>query len=235
MNSSHLRHNERAQRSISYVDSQPEEFPEGSKATTLSSSMKQDLARLAELDVIRSSSMSKLKQATAARNHAHKLLNDLVRKVVGTAEVIALDRADFQGMFVRPQKNSSGLTLIADGRSIAGKAASLVGLFTENGLPQTFINDLGSYADSLEHAIQLQTGGAGERIHANADMAEVIHHLTELVERLDIIVRNKCANDPAKIAAWESARRLEKPPRSNRNAGNNAPPPTNNTPSAAQQ
>jgi len=226
VNNQHLVHYQRAQRVVTSIDSQPEDFTDGSKAATLCSSIKQELVRFAELDVIRSSSMSKLTQATAARTHAHKLLDKLVKKVINTGGVIALDRPDTKGMFVCPQNNASSQTLIADGRSLADKAATLVGLFTENGLHATFVNDMRSYADSLEHAMQLQTDSVDERIRANADIAETVRRLSVLIERLDIVVRNKYVNDPAKLTAWEIARRLVRQARSNRDADNNAPPPT---------
>jgi len=216
---------ERGQRVAALIDSQPEDFPEGSKAASLGSSIKQELTRLAELDVRRSSSMSKRKQATAARQNAHKLLLALIRKVAGTSDVIALDHPEVEGTFVRPQKNSSDQTLIADARAFAEKAAPLVALFTENGLAPTFVNDLTTYADSLEHAMQLQTESVGERVRANADIEETIRRLSALMERLDILVRNKYENDHAKLAAWESARHLKQPARSNHNRENNAPPP----------
>jgi hypothetical protein len=225
MNSAHLRNSERVQRVITYVDSQPGEFPEESKAASLCSQLKQEQAKLGELDVVRSSSMSKRRQATAARQTAHKLLLTLLGRVIDTAEVAAAERADVKGMFGRPQRNASDQTLVADARSIAEKAATLVGLFTENGLPATFVNDMRSYADSIEHAMQNQTEAVGESVRANNEIAEVIRRMNGLVERLDVIVRNKYRDDPAKLAAWESARRLERPPRSNRNSGNNAPPP----------
>jgi len=207
------------------VDSLSEDFPEGGKAALLSSSIKQKLVRLAELDVIRSSSMSKQRQATAARQSAHRLLDSMVRTAVGTADVIALDHPDIKGMFVRPQKNSSGQTLIADARALAEKTATLVSLFTENSLPPTFTNEMRSHADSLEHAIQRQTESVGERVRANAEMKVIIRELKELVGRLNIIVRNKYAKDPAKLAAWESASRLEHPAHSKHGDENNAPPP----------
>jgi hypothetical protein len=225
VNNKHLVHYQRAQRVVTSIDSQPEDFPDGSKAATLCSSIKQELVRIAELDVIRSSSMSKRTQATAARAHAHKLLDNLVKKIISTGAVIALDRPDTKGMFVCPQNNASSQTLIADGRSLADKAATLIGLFTENGLHATFVNDMRSYADSLEHAMQLQTDSVGERVRANADIDETIRRLSALIERLDIVVRNNYANDPAKLTAWESARRLERPARSSSDADNNAPPP----------
>ncbi|HEX8148965.1 MAG TPA: hypothetical protein VF591_17405 [Pyrinomonadaceae bacterium] len=224
MNSFHLVHYERSQRVTSAIDSQPEDFPEDSKAATLNAAIKQKQARLAELDIIRSSSMSRQKQATAARGKAHKLLDTMVRRVIGTALVFAPEHPDTEGMFVRPQKNASGQTLITDARSLADKAASLVGLFTENGLRPTFVGDMRTYADTVEHSMQLQTESEGERLHANAEMKEVIYRLSELIGRLDVVVRNKYADEPAKLAAWERARRLEKA-RAHRTAENNAPPP----------
>jgi hypothetical protein len=224
MNNIHLVHYERAQRVASLIDSQPGDFPEGSKVASLGSSVKQEFTKLAELDIVRSSSMSRRKQATAARRHAHKLLVGLVRKVIGTADVIALDHPEVEGLFVRPQKNSNDQTLISDARSLAEKAAPFVGLFTENGLAPTFINDLRSFADSIEHAIQLQTDSVGERVRANADIKETIHRLNDLHERLDIPVRNKYENDHAKLAAWESARHLKQSARSKRNGEDDAPP-----------
>lgn len=225
MNNMHLRNSERGQRVTTFIDSQPEDFPEGSKAALLCTKLKQEQTRLAELDVVRSSSMSKRKQGTAARQTAHKRLLDLVRRTIDTADVIAVERADVEGMFGRPQKNAGGQTLIADARSIADKAATLVGLFTDNGMHATFVNDLRSYADSLEHAMQIQTEAVGESVRANNEIREVIRRMNKLSERLDVIVRNNYRDHPAKLAAWESARRLEHPPRSNRTSGENAPPP----------
>jgi hypothetical protein len=208
-----------------FIESQPEDFPEESKATLLCGKLKREQVKLAELDVMRSSSMSERRQGTAARQSAHGLLLALVRRVIATAEVIALDRADLKNMFGRPQKNAGGLTLVADARAIADKAVTLVGLFEDNGMSATFVNDLRSYADSLDHAIGIQTGADGETRHANTMIAEVLRHMSGLIERLDVVVRNKYSDNPAKIAAWESARRLEHPPRSKRNSGENAPPP----------
>ena len=214
MNSTHLRHKERFQRVTTYIDSQPEVFPEDSKAAIRNASLKQGLARMAELDEKRSDSMSSYKQATAARQKAHRRLTDLVGRTINTAEAFADEHPDTKGMFVRPQVNSSDQTLIADARSIAGKAATLVGLFTENEMPATFINDMRSLADDLDRSMQLQTTSANDRKGANAEMKEVIRRLSEVIERLDAIIRNKFADDPAKIVAWEMARRLEQPPHS---------------------
>lgn len=225
MNSMHLRNCERAQRVCTHIESQPEDFPEESKGANVCALIRQDIVKINGHDVVRSSSMSKRRQGTAARQTTRRLLQNLTRSIVSTSEIIALERPDIRGMFVRPQKNASDQTLIADARAMADKAAPLVGMFTENGLTPTFINDLKSHADSLENSMQLQIDGVDERVRTNTEIKKIIRHMNGLIEQLDILVRNKHTGDSAKLAAWESARRLEHPPRSNRNGGNNASPP----------
>ncbi len=225
MNNIHLKNCERSQRVISFVDSESEDFPEGSKGAAVCALVKEDLAKLTDLDVMRSSSMSKRKQGTSARQDARKALASIIKAVVDTADAIVLDRPNVKGIFVRPQKNSNDQTLIANARAFADAAAPLVGLFTDYGLPATFIASLRSHADSLEHAIQLQTDGVGARVRTNAQIDKIIRHMNELIDRLDVLVRNKYHDDPARLAAWESARRLEHASRSNRNGGTDTPPP----------
>lgn len=224
MNTMTLKHSERGLRVTAHVESLPEDFPEDSKAATLSSKIKQELTRLAELDVTRSSSMSKRKQGTNARENARKQLIRLLRATADTSEVIAPEHPEVKGMFVRPQRNANDQTLIADARSFAEKAEARVALFTENGMPPTFINDMRSNADALEHAMHIQTESVGERVRTNAESAEIIRRLNELIAHLDVIVRNKHRDDHAKLAAWESACRLEHPSRSKGNGSKNAKP-----------
>jgi hypothetical protein len=52
--------------------------------------------------------------------------------------------------------------------------------------------------------------------------------VNELIDRLEVIVRNKFRDDPAKLAAWESARHMEHAARTKRGGGNTPTPQTNN-------
>lgn len=218
---------ERGQRVDAYMDAQAEDFPAGSKGGSLAASVKEELAGLAALDVARTVGASKRQQGTAGRGGVRASLRRRVAAVSDTAKTIALDRPDVKGIFVLAGKDGSDRTLIATARAFADAAASLVGLFVEYNLPATFVHDLRSDADSLEHYISLQTAGVGARVSSKTTADATLQRLNELAERLDTVVRNRYRDDPDKLAAWEHARRVESAPHARGNGAGNSPPPSN--------
>lgn len=221
------RHSERGLRVDLFMNASAEDFPEGSKAAIAHARLKEELAALDALDVTRTAGLGKRQQGTAGRRATRRTLRELVNAVSGTAETIALDRQDFKGMFSLKELDGSDDTLIATARAFADRAAAFVGLFVEYGLPQTFVQDLRAGADALEHFMTLQEEGAGERSGSNTSAEEAVRRLTEQVERLDTFVRNKYRDNPAKLADWERARRLEKAPQHPKEDGAITPTPPN--------
>lgn len=221
------RHNERGQRVDLFMDSRAEDFPANSKGGVFAAQLKLELANLSALDVAKTSSASKRQQGTAGRGGMREALRQLVASVADTAKTAALDHPDIKGIFTLAGKDKSDQTLIATARAFADAAAPLTGLFVEYGLSSTFVNDLRSNADSLEHYISLQSEGLGSGVNTNATAQETLQRIAELIERLDTLIRNKYRDDHPKLAAWESARHMESAPHS-KGDGNNTPP-TNNS------
>lgn len=221
------RHSERGLRVDLYMTANAEDFPEGSKAANAHTRLKEELAVLDTLDVARAVGVGKRQQGTAGRRATRKRLRELVNAVSATAETIALDRHDFKGLFSLKELDGSDDTLIATARAFAERAAAFVGLFVEYSLKQTFVQDLRSDADTLDSFKTLQAEGAGERSGSKTSADEAVRRLTEQVERLDTFVRNKYRDDPAKLAAWERARRLEKAPQRPKDDGSAPPTPPN--------
>jgi hypothetical protein len=221
------RHSERGLRVDLFMTASAEDFPDGSKAASAHTRLKEELAALDTLDVARAAGVGKRQQGTAGRRAARKRLRELVNAVSATAETIALDRQDFKGLFSLKELDGSDDTLIATTRAFADRAAAFVGLFVEYNLKQTFVQDLRSDADTLDSFMTLQEEGVGERSGSNTSADEAVRRLTEQVERLDTFVRNKYRDDPAKIAAWERARRLEKAPQHSKDDPPSTPTPPN--------
>lgn len=228
MNAKQRRYTARAQRVALFMDAQSEDFPDGSKGATATARLKEALVNLSDLDVARTTGASKRQQGTAGRRGVREELRELVQAVSDTAKTIALDHPDIKGIFEFSDADRSDLTLIATARSFADAAAPLVNLFVEYQMPATFINDLRSKADSLEHYMSLQTEGLGARAHSNTSAEETLQRLSELVERLDTIVRNKYRDDHAKITSWERVRRIESAPHPKDDGAETPPPPSNN-------
>jgi hypothetical protein len=224
MNDKHRRANERGQRVRVYMAANEADFLTGSKGFVLASSLEGLLAEVAALDVVRSAGARKRKQGTEGREEMRTALRRMLKTTYDTAKAIALDHPEIKGLFKPPYRGNNDQTLIAEARSAAAAAAPFAAFFTESGLPPAFFDDMRSKADGLEIAASLQPEGADEGVRANAALEDAFRRMGELIDRLDPIVRNKYRDDPAKLAAWESARRVESAPR--RKSADDDDPPT---------
>lgn len=213
MNDRQRRRNKRGQRVDVYMDANAEDFLADGKAGTLTAHLKELLTRAAALDVAREANERKRQQGTEGRDEARTTLRRMVKSVWDTHKTIARDHPDIRGLFEPPSKSNNDQALVSAARASADAAAPLAGLFAEYGLTAAFFNDVRAKADSLESYITLQNVGGGAGVDTNAALEETLRQMDEAVERLNTLVTNKYLNDPVKYAAWESARRLERPAR----------------------
>jgi hypothetical protein len=225
MNSRQRRLYERAQRVVLFMEAHAEHFPAASKGAEALERLKEALATLVALDVARTTGASKREQGSAGRRKAREELRALVQAVIDTARAIALDRPDVSGIFSFTGADRSDSSLVTAARAAADAAAPLVALFVEYHMSPTFINDLRSKADSLEHYITLQTEGLAGRADSNASAETTLKLISGLVERLDTAVRNRYSDDKATLVAWERARHVESAPR-RKEGGAGTPTPT---------
>jgi hypothetical protein len=183
---------------------------------------------VAAYDVTRTAGASKRLQGTAGRRVAREALRELVTTIADTAATLALEHPEMEGVFSLKGADGSDQTLIAVARTQADNAAPIAARFLEYNLPATFVQDLRSKADDLEHSIALQTEGTGVRAGSSASAEVSLQRITELVEQLNIIVSNKYRNDAANLSEWERIRHVERTPRSNKGNNNNNPTPPAN-------
>lgn len=225
MNDRQRRRNERGQRVDVYMDAQAEDFPANGKGGALAVRLKELLAQAATLGVERAASRRKRQQGTEGRDVARTALRRMVKTVWDTHKTIARDRPDTKGLFESPSKIKNDQSLVTAARAYADTAAPLASLFTEYDLPPTFFADLRAKADTFDTYTTLQNAGVGAGVDTGAAIEETLRQLDEVVERLHTVVTNKYHDNPARLAAWESARRVEHSPRS-KPKDDDAPPQT---------
>ncbi len=223
---------ERWRRVDLHMDAAVEDFPEGSKGAALAAQLKEGMAKMPDLEVLKAASLNRREQGTVARGETRRTLTSQVKMVSRTGETIALEHVGMKGLFALTLTDKSDQTLIAVARSMADSAATFVEFFAQYNIPASFIQEMRLNADRLERSAVMQDEGVRAGVNTNASIKKSSKLLDDIVERLDVVVRNKYLNDPAKLATWESAYRREAAPRSRRNGGNNidagsdAPPPT---------
>jgi hypothetical protein len=226
MNEKQRRTSERGSRVDVFMAANAADFPADGKGDELAASLKAELANLSALDVTKATGMSARQQNSVGRRDLRESLRAQVAAYCDTAEVVGLDHPEVKGSFPRERSDHSDQTLIAVARSFVVKGAPLKQLFVEYNLPADFLDSMGATADALERHMTLQTESKGARVGANASITETLKRVDELVAKLDVIVRNKYRNDPAKLAAWESAHHLERAARAKRSNGTPQTPQT---------
>ena len=228
MNDRQRRRNQRSQRVDVYMDAQAEDFPTNSKGGILAARLKELLAQVAELVVVRATHANKRRQGTEGREVARKTLRRMLKTTWDTYKTIARDHPDIRGLFEPPSRSNNDQALVTAARVYSDTAASLAGLFTEYGLTTAFFNDIRAQADSLESFTTLQNAGVGAGVDTTAAVEETLRQMDDVVERLDTVVINKYHDDPPKRAAWKSASRVEHAPRSKPKDDDPPPPPPAN-------
>ena len=227
MNDRQRNREERGGRVEVYMDAAAEDFLDGSKGGALTARLKELRAQVAALELERAANKGKRRQGTAGRDKMRTALNRMVKTAWDTYKTITLDRKDVKGIFESPSKIKNDQSLVTLARSYADAAASLAGLFTEFGLAPTFFVAMRATADSLETYTTLQNSGVGAGVGSTAAVEATLKEMDEVVERLDTLVTNRYADDPAKLAAWESASRVERSPRKSKDDPAPPTPPAN--------
>jgi hypothetical protein len=217
---------ERGSRVSAFRTANAADFPANSKGGALFADLDAQLANLDTLRTARETSLSTRQRGTAGRVDVRESLRALVVSVSDTAKVIAADRPEFKGRFQFARADRSDRSLVAVARSFAEAAAPFKALFVEYELPADFITRLTEGADALEQQMALQEEGVGARVTTNASIEQTVERVDDLVDRLGVIARNKYRDDPAKLAAWESASRMERAARSKRSNGGPQTPPS---------
>ncbi|HEY0172095.1 MAG TPA: hypothetical protein VGB98_13815 [Pyrinomonadaceae bacterium] len=217
MNDNQRRRFERGSRVDAFMTANAVDFPAGSKGAEAAARLSEELAGLAALDVAKAASAGTRRQSSEGRRDLRESLRARVAAVRETAEAIGAEHPEVRGLFPRTRADNSDQTLVAVARSYAEAATPHKARFVEYEMPADFVERLKTDADGLEAQMSRQTEGKGTSVSTNASIEAALGRADELAGRLEVVVRNKYRQDPARLAAWESARRLERTARAKRN------------------
>jgi hypothetical protein len=162
------------------------------------------------------------RQGTSARAQARDAVRDDLEAINRTAKAMAGDVPAVDDKF-RVPRNNNDQQLLNAARAFKDDATPLQAQFVAHEMPADFLTELQNDIDALEDAITAQSSGVGSHVSAGAAIDDAISRGVEVVRKLDAIVRNKYANNPAVLAEWTSASHTERAPR--RGAPVTAPPP----------
>jgi hypothetical protein len=222
MNDKQRRRFERLVRSRDVADSHSADLPAGSVGGKALANISSQIGVVENLDAAHSTSVRNVQHGTSSRSSVREALHKLLAAISETAETMALDFSEFKDKFRRPRSNINDQNMLATARSYAAEAPLFKARFIEYNMPNDFLERLDSLIEAFEQSINQQNLGRSGRRANSAAIDAALDAAEQDLERLDTVMRNKFANDPATLAAWESARRLHSGPKKSKTP---APPP----------
>jgi hypothetical protein len=211
MNDTRKRRFERNARVVAFCDERTTDFPENSARGKSATNMKSIHAELERLDTERTTNTRLKQQGTSGKQSEREALRKLITAISDTADTISLDYPEIKDAFRRPKANSNDQTLLSTARSFAEAARPYKNRFTEYDMAADFFDKLDARITSFEQAIKRQEHGTSANASANAALEDAFRRGDQELARLDTFIRNKYGDDPATMAAWERARRIERP------------------------
>jgi hypothetical protein len=167
---------------------------------------------LEEHGTAQSSSGSAAKTSTGAKNVARDSVRQKMSAISETARAMESTMPGISASFRLPQARGDQ-TLLNAARAFVEAATPLKSEFLQREMPANFLEELIAAIDTFESAYNSRNVNTERRVTATAAIDVVVDRGIELVRELDAIVRNKFRSDAATLAAWESARHVERSPR----------------------
>lgn len=195
-----------------FVSERAASFPSNTLGGEKVAELKEVIQALTIAITSQTTGLSSAHRATAERLAATETLRESMKAIARTARVMALDMPGLENKFRLPRSGSAS-TLLHTARAFVMDALPLKAEFIRHELQPTFVEDFESDIADLESAMSGQNTGRDAHVSATVSVESAAERGMNAVRKLDAIVRNKFRDDPATLAAWESARHVESPSR----------------------
>lgn len=167
-------------------------------------------AELTNLTATQASGDGAARAGTDTRSEARDDLRARLKAYNRTAHAIAIDVPGLDNKF-RVPRGDNDEELLAAARAAATDAPTFSSHFIAHEMPATFVDDLNASIVNFERAMNDQSSAVGDRVGSRAAIEKALDDLMIIRRKLDPIMRNKYANDPATLAEWIRASHIERP------------------------
>ena len=167
------------------------------------------ITALAGYDTAQSVGRGGARESTVSKATPRAALYEHLLAINVTARALALDTPGLETKFRMP-RSGTDQALITAGRAFAADAVPLAGACQQHEMPANGIAALHADIAALEEAISGRAHNRDSHVAATASLDATVERGIKAVQRLNAIVRNKFRDDPAALAAWESASHVER-------------------------
>lgn len=169
------------------------------------------------------------REGTTTKAVARAALTEALEAINLTARAMSLTTPGLDDQFRLPRSRADQ-SLLAAARAFAEEADPLKAQFILRAMPDTFVEDLNADIAAFEQAISARNESTGSQVEATAAIDDAIDRGMQAAQELHAVVQNKLRDDKPALAAWTSARHVERRSGKGEAPKPDAPQPTPPTP-----
>jgi hypothetical protein len=204
MDANELKNYERLTRVRDFGAAHASTFATASLGGQLFAELNAAVAELTAQAATQVAGFSTSREGTTSKASARAALREHLTVINRTARAMAVDQPAIAEKFRRPS-GSGDQVLLNAARAFLTNATPLAAEFIKHELPDDFLAELEADINELEQAISAKHHNTESHVSATAAIDSALERGLNALRKLDAIVRNKFHNDPAILAAWESA------------------------------
>lgn len=136
-------------------------------------------------------------------------LDEIIEEIAGFAGSLTDDFPELDEKFRRP-RGSSRRRKIAAARAFAADGDTYIEAFKGRGMEANFPTILRTRADALEQALSTAVMETAGRVGATGNFPVHVRNASKIIKAVDPVVRKIYKNNPAKLAAWNFASRVQR-------------------------
>jgi hypothetical protein len=126
-----------------------------------------------------------------------------------TAKAITTEGESIRELFKMPKANSDQI-LLATARAFINNAVTRKGAFIDYGMLENFISNLENSIAEFEEIQSAKGNAKTNQVETTVSIENTVREGMNVVTRLKAVVENRYTDNPAKLAAWRSACKVEK-------------------------
>lgn len=200
------------QRTASFMDANKPDFNSIAIARTYLDKLNAAIGQMIELGAEKVTRAGAAKDATLSRGDRRMLLRDSMRDISDQWKSMFDEINNEPNRFRMPRGGSDEL-LLSTARSFHAQALPIVSEFFARGFAHEFLDILQQRIDSLAESIDESEDARRIRVGTNAAFVEPSRTITDMIDRLDPIVKRVYRTNAQKLAEWLVASHIERPAR----------------------
>ena len=187
-----------------------QQFPESSPASKAFQAIGEAAA---EIEAHATAKLLTKEEGKQARAAVRKAIDERVKIVTRTARIVARSTPGADSVFKYPAQKSA-VAVVTAARAFIREGQAAVERFVPFGMPATTITELQDLVNRYEQADRERRAGKTGFAAARAGTTAALARATDALRVLDVVVPNTLGADPALLAGWQDARRVEAPSKS---------------------